>query len=157
MSNGPWATAMNPIRIIKLVIIAAAVGMGTGVGRSWADFATEPLRVKIAKARSNQASGNQVPVPTQPLPSHPAQVSMNAIAWNLQISEVARLPAPIPAQRVGEPPPSVLPPAQRPPGRPHGGFCSQRPKAAGRSIILLRHQLTAHSSATLKAPPRARF
>jgi hypothetical protein len=114
MSNGPWATAMNPIRIIKLVIIAAAVGMGTGVGWAWTDFATEPLRVKIANARSNQASGNQVPVPTQPLPSHPAQVSMNAIAWNLQISEVARLPAPIPAQRVGEPPPSVLPPRPAP-------------------------------------------
>jgi hypothetical protein len=50
---------MNPIRIIKLVIIAAAVGMGTGVGWSWTDFATQPLRVKIANARSNQASGNQ--------------------------------------------------------------------------------------------------
>jgi hypothetical protein len=78
---------MNPIKtIIRAVVITGAIVMFGGVvGWSWTDFATQPARAEIANG-GNQVGSNQVPSPTQPPTSHPAQVSMEARDWNFKFS-----------------------------------------------------------------------
>jgi hypothetical protein len=84
---------MNPI--IRAVVFAGAIMFGGVVIWSWADFATQPARVEIANASGNQVGSNQVPSPTQPPPSHPAQVSMKAADWSFQDSTEHRLQHPL--------------------------------------------------------------
>jgi hypothetical protein len=71
---------------IKIQILTVAMGIAAAVGWSWADFDTQRARAKITNASSNQ------PVPTQPLPSHPAQVSMKAADWDFHYA-IADVPA----------------------------------------------------------------